>query len=963
VGQPFTCEGLLMAWNKAGALILGLLCLLMGQAVAADRLLVLTPSMQEIYLGRYLEILRDPDHKLTFDDLRDPGQQHSYFQVDKDIPNFGFFDRSAYWAKLTIKNPSPEPIAVYLVSNYAPLDYASVSWQLADGQWTSLTLGDQVPFHMRPIKNRLPIFPLSINPGVSTLYFRVSSFSSVQFPFVLSTPTHFIAYQAKDHLILGGLLATCIVMLFYNFFVYLHFHSRAYLFYVIYIFSYLIFSLFFQGLIPMVFLPDAAKSSFINIGQIFIIDVCVISVIYFASEFLGLKTRAPRMHRILSAWKWICVLNLINHLTLQKFAIPLTMFNNIAVALLLLGTGLHVAREFKPARFFIMAWVFMLVGTIVQILASGGIVPINTFTIWSQAIGATVEMILLSFALGDRVSLISKDRELALQQRAKIQEELANTQESLLHEREDHIRSLDRIVDERTRDIRSILTSINQGIFTVGIRDGRLSIASEHSQFLLSLLHAPNLSDHDPISRIFARFELNTDRLDQIRNVLLNVIGDPALTFDLNDGLLPHELYMKQAEGHGLSVFEVDWTPILDSEDRVEKMLVSIRDVTQIRKLREVSEARQLELVMTSELVSQQGHRFPKLKSACQIKHAFLLGRIQEPQVNIEDLKNEVLIFLHTLKGEARVCGFAILAQVAHEAEDALVGTEAVTAALLLEQLQGMALILEHYTEVYIEKLGRRDDSDTGVVANSRDLEQVMADFDRMIHQEDRWQTSPFATIYGHFNRILGLELPSILQVHILDLEKSSRQLGKSAPYVLFKGPSIRIPRQYHEKLSEVFGHILRNSVDHGLESKQERSEAGKPLAGTITFTQEKHAGQLSILYRDDGRGLDLLAIAEKAGRLGLLNRHVDSLDPGEVASCILLPQLSTRAEVSKTAGRGIGLSAAQHLLRDLGGDIKVLLGPPKDRDARFYSFEFQITFPLTDGQGENSAKVNRQTG
>ncbi|MFY7930101.1 MAG: ATP-binding protein, partial [Oligoflexus sp.] len=222
---------------------------------------------------------------------------------------------------------------------------------------------------------------------------------------------------------------------------------------------------------------------------------------------------------------------------------------------------------------------------------------------------------------------------------------------------------------------------------------------------------------------------------------------------------------------------------------------------------------------------------------------------------------------------------------------------------------------------------------------------------------------SPFATIYGHFNRILGLELPSILQVHILDLEKSSRQLGKSAPYVLFKGPSIRIPRQYHEKLSEVFGHILRNSVDHGLESKQERSEAGKPLAGTITFTQEKHAGQLSILYRDDGRGLDLLAIAEKAGRLGLLNRHVDSLDPGEVASCILLPQLSTRAEVSKTAGRGIGLSAAQHLLRDLGGDIKVLLGPPKDRDARFYSFEFQITFPLTDGQGENSANANRQTG
>ncbi|MBF2954655.1 hybrid sensor histidine kinase/response regulator, partial [Pseudomonas aeruginosa] len=150
------------------------------------------------------------------------------------------------------------------------------------------------------------------------------------------------------------------------------------------------------------------------------------------------------------------------------------------------------------------------------------------------------------------------------------------------------------------------------------------------------------------------------------------------------------------------------------------------------------------------------------------------------------------------------------------------------------------------------------------------------------------------------------------------------RSLGKQVR-LLVEGESTQVDRDVLEKLEAPLTHLLRNAVDHGIEAPETRLAAGKPAEGRITIRARHHAGMLVLELSDDGGGIDLQRLRET-----VLNRQfataetVAQLSEEELLAFLFLPGFSMREQVTEVSGRGVGLDAVQHMVRQLRGGVRM---------------------------------------
>jgi len=157
-------------------------------------------------------------------------------------------------------------------------------------------------------------------------------------------------------------------------------------------------------------------------------------------------------------------------------------------------------------------------------------------------------------------------------------------------------------------------------------------------------------------------------------------------------------------------------------------------------------------------------------------------------------------------------------------------------------------------------------------------------------------------------------------------LQRNVRQTafatGKQAQLVVV-GQEILVDAEVLIQLLDPLLHILRNAVDHGLESPEERASRGKPRMGTITLTVKRRGQVVTVQVSDDGRGLDLRDIRCRAVERGMLAPDAMPTDV-EIARLTLLPGFSTRDMVTEISGRGVGLDVVATRLRALAGSIDI---------------------------------------
>lgn len=151
-----------------------------------------------------------------------------------------------------------------------------------------------------------------------------------------------------------------------------------------------------------------------------------------------------------------------------------------------------------------------------------------------------------------------------------------------------------------------------------------------------------------------------------------------------------------------------------------------------------------------------------------------------------------------------------------------------------------------------------------------------------------------------------------------------ARSLGKHAQLVVV-GEATDVDRDVLEKLESPLAHLIRNAVDHGLESVEVRSAAGKPPGGVVRVEARHRAGMLSVTIADDGRGVDLDRLRVKVVERGLSSSElVRQMSEAELLEFLFLPGFSTVGSVTEYSGRGVGLDVVQDTVRRVGGSVRV---------------------------------------
>ncbi|MBE7542552.1 MAG: chemotaxis protein CheA [Bryobacteraceae bacterium] len=172
-----------------------------------------------------------------------------------------------------------------------------------------------------------------------------------------------------------------------------------------------------------------------------------------------------------------------------------------------------------------------------------------------------------------------------------------------------------------------------------------------------------------------------------------------------------------------------------------------------------------------------------------------------------------------------------------------------------------------------------------------------------------------------------------------------ARKSGKQAELDLF-GEDVELDRSIVEEIADPLVHMLRNSMDHGLEGPEERVAAGKPPVGRVRLSAWHQAGQIVIEIRDDGRGLNRERILEKARNRGLIGID-EALSDSEVWQLIFHPGFSTAEKVTDVSGRGVGMDVVRRHVEKLRGRVEIDTTPGA---GTVFLVKVPLTLAIIDG-------------
>lgn len=175
-----------------------------------------------------------------------------------------------------------------------------------------------------------------------------------------------------------------------------------------------------------------------------------------------------------------------------------------------------------------------------------------------------------------------------------------------------------------------------------------------------------------------------------------------------------------------------------------------------------------------------------------------------------------------------------------------------------------------------------------------------------------------------------------------------SRKLGKDIEFVMV-GEQTEVDKNIIEHISDPLMHIVRNSVDHGIEDKAERVESGKSEKGKVILSAKTEAGKVWISVEDDGKGLDREKILAKARKQGLLdeNKPDSAYSDKEVYQLITLPGFSTNEQVTEYSGRGVGMDVVVQNIQSIGGALEIESSPGL---GSIMSLKIPLTLAIIDG-------------
>ena len=199
-----------------------------------------------------------------------------------------------------------------------------------------------------------------------------------------------------------------------------------------------------------------------------------------------------------------------------------------------------------------------------------------------------------------------------------------------------------------------------------------------------------------------------------------------------------------------------------------------------------------------------------------------------------------------------------------------------------------------------------------------------------MLHKLRRLREQAFESsllledLQSTVHRARLLEIAALFDRYPAAIRDMAREHGKRVRVVI-RGGDVAGDKQVLDVIDEAILHLVRNSLDHGIESPDERKKAGKPERGTITLAARQKGTRIHLVVKDNGRGMDAQQLRQVAVDRGIIGEdEAQQLDDNAAMQLVFRPRFSTRDRVSKMSGRGVGLDVVSEQVRELGGTIEL---------------------------------------
>ncbi len=863
-------------------------------------------------VGEFPEYVLDPKGELTIDQVR----QMELPPHPKRNPSFGWIKDVVWLASDFEKRDEKEYV---LEVGYPLLDRVDV-WMYRDAELVkNFTFGDSVPNSSEIIDQIDPAFHTPAQAGQYRIIMRIATSSSVQAPLRIYDETSFATKEKQEFFATGIYAGILAIMALYNTFIFFASRNRAYIFYAGFVAVFLLLQLSLSGHTFHYLWPNTPRLSDIMICQGGI--TAALLMVLFSNQYLGINKQNNLRRKITLGF-----IGLLSATFAVSWVIPyvvavkmMGVVDMLSVSTMLAIATYQMAHGQREAKFYFVAWSVFIAACVVYILKQLGILPVTFVTHYSFKIGSVIEVALLSWALADQLNVM----------RAELKK--ANSELKEFNE------TLEQKVVEKTRDIKSILSNIHQGIFQVKNPAHSYEIDQEYSTHLETMIPGPKLAGSNPMQSIFDRSNLSDNDKSMIASVFESSLNEDSLNFAVNEHTLPREMNL---EGRFI---EIDWVPVADQEDVIRKILITMKDVTDLRQMQLAAMQQARDFQTLGEIAQQDATKMQEFIKVVEDLFQSSMGQLDWMHPNALAL---VFRNLHTIKGLSRNFDLKSLTNSVHEAEQSiknLQGTTLTPDALAAAQakINESYKVFEEYVRINNEVLGRAKLADKVVMdkIELRDIQKKLHNI-RTLNELKEIESRILFMFEAKLEQVVGDEVALLSSICLT--------LNKPLPNVLFQNDEYIIPANIKTPIRKAFVHLLRNSMDHGIEGPDERKGKGKVAEGTINISIEEHDQSLTIRYSDDGRGLALTKILEKARKQGVV---ADGIQPSrqEIAELIFASGFSTAEKTTDISGRGVGMDAVRAYIEEVGGSVKIEILEGGSVDFAPVAFVVTLPYKPTD--------------